>query len=414
MPQIQTHTLGKGWARTAVNATVYRRNSVISDDHYQYAAYYDADSRVVLARRKVGSNEWVIQPTQYTGNTADAHNGISLMLDSAGYLHMSWDHHVHPLRYCRSLEPHGLALSDKLPMTGEKETHVTYPEFYLLADGNLLFLYRDGASGRGDLIINYYDTVSQTWVKRQDNLISGEGERNAYWQMAIDEHGTIHLSWVWRETPDVATNHDMCYAKSTDNGFTWQKSTGEIYDLPITQDTAEYARRIPQNSFLMNQTSMCADSSGRPYIATYWRPDGSDVPQYHIIYHDGASWQTQQVTQRTTPFDISGTGSRRVPFSRPQILADTHGASDKAYMIFRDVERGDKVSVAICDDLAKREWRIEDLTDSSATVWEPSYDTARWQRDTILNLFVQNTEQGDGEKEVDFPPQDVMVIEWQP
>ena len=414
MSSIKSTTLGKGWARTAVNATIFRRNSVVSDDHYQFAAYYDEEKNVVLARRPVGTDVWETVKTQYAGNTSDAHNVISIMIDGDGYLHMSWDHHVNELRYCRSVEPHSLTLSDKLPMTKHKEDKVTYPEFYRLSDGNLLFFYRDGSSGRGDLMINHYDVKTQTWSKRQDNLISGEGERNAYWQLAIDEHDTIHVSWVWRETPDVATNHDMCYAKSEDNGKTWQKSTGDVYTLPITQDTAEYARRIPQNSFLMNQTSMCADSQGRPYIATYWRPDGSDVPQYHMIYHNGESWQSQQVTYRTTPFDISGTGSRRVPFSRPQIMVDTRSKLDKAYMVFRDIERGDRVSVAICDDLTSRQWRIEYLTDFSVTVWEPSFDSELWKRDYVLHLFVQNTEQGDGEKEVDFPTQDVMIVEWQP
>ena len=58
-------------------------------------------------------------------------------------------------------------------------------------------------------------------------LLDGQGQRNAYWQVAIDPQGSVHLSWVWRETPDVATNHDLGYAKSTDGGLTWQTSTGE-------------------------------------------------------------------------------------------------------------------------------------------------------------------------------------------
>ena len=74
----------------------------------------------------------------------------------------------------------------------------------------------------------------------QDVLIDGEKERNAYWQLYIDNANTIHVSWVWRETPDVATNHDLCYACSHDGGVTWEKSTGEKYRLPITVRNAEY------------------------------------------------------------------------------------------------------------------------------------------------------------------------------
>lgn len=33
------------------------------------------------------------------------------MVDGTGYLHLSWDHHVHPLRYAQSVEPGSLKLS---------------------------------------------------------------------------------------------------------------------------------------------------------------------------------------------------------------------------------------------------------------------------------------------------------------
>ena len=41
---------------------------------------------------------------------------------------------------------------DKEPMIGNEEEDVTYPEFHLLADGGLLFVYRSGASGRGRFV----------------------------------------------------------------------------------------------------------------------------------------------------------------------------------------------------------------------------------------------------------------------
>ena len=42
-------------------------------------------------------------------------------------------------------------------MTGKDEDDVTYPEFYRMPDGDLLFAYRSGASGRGNLVLNRYD-----------------------------------------------------------------------------------------------------------------------------------------------------------------------------------------------------------------------------------------------------------------
>jgi len=72
--------------------------------------------------------------------------------------------------------------------------------------GDLIFMFRNGASGNGDLVLNYYDCKAKQWSQRHANLIAGEGKRNAYWQGTVDSKGVIHLSWVWRESPDVARN----------------------------------------------------------------------------------------------------------------------------------------------------------------------------------------------------------------
>lgn len=146
--------------------------------------------------------------------------------------------------------------------------------------------------------MNRYDVKSRKWERVQDVLVDGENERNAYWQLYVDQSGTIHLSWVWRETWHVETNHDLCYARSFDGGRTWYKTNGQKYELPIRLGNAEYACRIPQNAELINQTSMSTDAGGHPYIATYWRNPDSDVPQYRIVWHDGVNWHNRQVSER--------------------------------------------------------------------------------------------------------------------
>ena len=406
--------VGDGWAKNQVNAVIFRRNSVVSRGGRQYVAFYDAARRVVLARRRLGSDAWEVGRTQYTGDASDAHRSISIAVDGRGFLHVVWNQHDSPLQYCRSVRPDSLELSAPLPMLGDREGRVTYPEFYATSGGRLLFLYRDGASGGGNLVLNRYDPQSGRWARLQDKLIDGEGERNAYWQAAVDARGTIHLSWVWRETPDVATNHDLCYAKSDDGGRTWRKSTGEPYKLPISAATAEYVRRIPQGSELINQTSMATDARGRPYVVTYWRPEGTRVPQYHLVYHDGRGWRTLQVTRRTTPFSLSGRGTRRIPVSRPQVVVDERRGGASAYVIFRDAERGGRVSVAACRNLPDGGCAVTDLTEESVGMWEPTYDPEVWRSRKELHLFVQRVGQGQGETTEEIPAQPVSVLEWRP
>lgn len=399
--------IGKGYSSTSVNTTVFRNSSLVTFKQNQYTAYYDADGYMVIGKRKLGSEHWELQRSQYKGNVTDAHNVISLMVDGEGYLHVAFDHHGQPLNYCRSTAPESLVLGEKEPMTGKDEADVTYPEFYRLSTGDLLFVYRSGASGRGNLVLNRYNLKQRKWLRVQDVLIDGEGQRNAYWQLYVDAKDVIHLSWVWRETWMVETNHDLCYACSSDGGKTWQKSNGETYNLPIREANAEYACRIPQNSELINQTSMSADTEGHPYIVTYWRDTDSTIPQYRLVWHDGINWHNRPIMNRTQAFSLKGGGTKMIPISRPRIAVD----KGQAFFLFRDAERSSKVSMAYTADLKSGEWQVTDLTNFSVDAWEPSLDTELWKQNRQLHVFVQETHQGDGEKQIASEPTPVYVLE---
>ena len=105
------------------------------------------------------------------------------------------------------------------------------------------------------------------------------------------------------------------------------------YRLPITAENAEYAWLIPMGSELINQTSMSADL-GNPYIAGYWRDQGSDIPQYRLVWFDGIRWQQQQVAERKTPFSLSGGGTKMIPISRPQLAIDEKRGRKIIYYLF--------------------------------------------------------------------------------
>ncbi|MBQ5477036.1 MAG: BNR-4 repeat-containing protein, partial [Bacteroidaceae bacterium] len=148
--------VAKAYSQTSVNTAVFRNNSLVTHKGWQYIAYYDADGFLTLGKRKQGKDKWQIERSQYRGKVQDAHNVISIMLDGNGYIHVSFDHHGNALKYCRSVAPYSLKLGDLMPMTGNDEKDVTYPEFYYLKGGDLLFAYRSGASGRGNLVMNRY------------------------------------------------------------------------------------------------------------------------------------------------------------------------------------------------------------------------------------------------------------------
>ena len=70
--------------------------------------------------------------------------------------------------------------------------------------------------------------------------------------------------------------------------------------------------------------------------------------------------------------------------------------------------------VAICDDLTKADWRFRDLTEESAGMWEPSFDTEPWQRQQKLHIFLPRVGQGEGETTEDLDPTMISILEWTP
>ncbi|WP_289660111.1 BNR repeat-containing protein [Flavobacterium panacagri] len=395
--------VGLGWSNNSVNTVIFRNSALTSFKGNQYTAYYDPEGRMVLAKRKLNSNNWDKVITPYSGNVKDAHNDISIAIDSDGYLHVSWDHHDTRLRYARSKKPFTLELGEEIAMTGVDENKVTYPEFHNLPNGNLLFCYRSGASGRGNLVIKSYDVKKQQWTSLQNNLIDGENQRSAYWQMCIGEKG-IYISWVWRESWDVSTNHDICYAFSADGGKTWQKSTGEKYSLPITKATAEHAWEVPQNSSLINQTAMTVDEKGNPYITTYW--DNNGIPQYKVVYFSNRKWNLINTDFHTKPFNLGGGGTKRIPISRPEILVN----KSMLYLLFRDEERDNKITLAYAN-LENKKWELTDLSRFRVGQWEPNLDKELWKNKKQLHIFSQNVSQADGEGLVKVNPEPVQILE---
>ncbi|MBL3658213.1 BNR repeat-containing protein [Fulvivirga sediminis] len=411
--QTSYSNISKAWSKNSVNAVIFRKNSLVTYGEYQFAAYYYEDRSVVLAKRKLGNRQWEFRKTQYFGNAQDAHNTINIIVDGDGYLHVAWDQHNNQLHYAVSNAPLSLDLGAAMSMTEQDEDYVTYPEFYKMPSGDLTFLYRNGESGSGNLVLKRYNLKQKRWEGLQRNLIDGENERNAYWQAIVDNKGVIHLSWVWRETWDVATNHDMCYARSRDGGKTWEDSKGKVYQLPINQANAEIIYKIPQNSGLINQTSMTVDAKGNPIVATYFKDRKTEIQQYQVIYFDG-SWHCSAVSKRKEGFDLGGGGTKKIPISRPQILYGNYDGVPFGMLIYRDQANGNKASVYINPEFPRGDWFSIDLWNKSLGDWEPTYDSELWRDYQILSLFVQNVEQVDGEGLSEQEPSMVYVLDFKP
>lgn len=276
----------------------------------QFVAYYDADRRMTVASRHLDSTEWTakVLPTSVKW---DSHNYVTMAFDAHGQLHVSGNMHCAPLIYFRTTQPGDVTTLEQLPsMVGKNEDRCTYPRFVKGAENELIFTYRDGSSGNGSQIWNVYDPETHAWRRLLDSpLFSGEGKRNAYFVGPVqDTDGVFHICWVWRDTPDCATNHDLSYARSRDLVH-WETSDGKELTLPITLDTAEIVDPVPPGGGIVNgNTKIGFDAEGR-VILSYHKHDSDGYTQIYNARREADGWKICQASDWDYRWEFGGGGT---------------------------------------------------------------------------------------------------------
>jgi hypothetical protein len=276
----------------------------------QYVAFYDAERHMTVASRDLTSTEWT--PVRLPEAVRwDSHNYITFSFDDEGFIHLSGNMHNVPLVYFRTRQPLEIETFERIPsMTGHRENRVTYPRFFRGPGRQFIFTYRDGGSGNGDQLYNIYDPTTRTWRRLLDQpLVSGEGKKNAYLQGPTSgPDGFWHLIWMWRDTPDCATNHRMSYARSRDL-IHWEKSSGQPLELPITFDTCDVVDDVPARAGLLNVNQYLGfDSQNRPVVSYHKFDDNGQTQVYNARLEEGV-WKVYQTSDWDYRWWFEGGGS---------------------------------------------------------------------------------------------------------
>ncbi|MDT8390714.1 MAG: BNR repeat-containing protein [Lentisphaeria bacterium] len=311
--------LGKIWSAVSVGFCL------LTHENRQYVAYYNADRRMVVGQRDLSDDSFtqMILPSESpnppnrgkltsTIQGWDSHNSITMVIDKEGHIHLSGNMHVDPLLYFRTEKPHDITtLIQVKSMVGKNETRCTYPHFMTGPNGNLLFHYRDGWSGNGVEMYNVYDTKTRTWSRLfNPSLISGQGKRNAYQRgPKLGPDGWYHLLWMWRETNDASTNHDVSYARSRDF-LHWENAAGEPLKLPITLESpGTIIDPVPVNGGIINTVHRFGfDSQNRVVVSYHKHDQAGNTQAYAARFEDGA-WMVKPVSDWEGRHIFKGGGS---------------------------------------------------------------------------------------------------------
>lgn len=283
---------------------------LVVDSPYQYIAYYDANRVMTVAQRRLDAKEWEkIRLPETTG--WDSHNYIAMATDKKGFLHVSGNMHGDTLVYFMSGKPHDIGSFRRMErLIGAEEDEVTYPNFMNTQEGDLIFQYRVGSSGKGNQIFNRYNPDTKEWSRLIDQpLVDGKGEMNAYLSgPVLGPDGLYHLIWVWRDNPDAATNHDLSYARSK-NLVDWYKSNGEVQPIPITYENAEVIDPVPVRGGMLNgNTRIGFDQLNRPVVSYHKFDEAGNTQLYNARLED-KKWKIYQTTNWDFRWDFGGYGS---------------------------------------------------------------------------------------------------------
>lgn len=376
-----------------VNSLPFTQDPLATADGRQYAVWITGPERApLLCRRELPDGAWgePIDLSVFPGSPfaaaakLDPHHSYSLGLDGTGRVHVAGNSHNESLRYARSAAGDATRW-EAAEMLGVEEERVTYPAFVSLPDGTLLFFYRDGRAGRGDVYLNRLAAGSDRW-ERVGMLVGGSrSEESPYLNhVAVGRDGALHISGCFRGKGGAATNRDVWHAASDDGGSTWRGAAGEPLQLPLAHENVPViVPTAPRGSGLVNQTGMDVDAAGRPHVS-YFHYDDAGATQVALASWDGERWRSRDLARLTHRMETE-TPIVDASVARPQVACTADGNVWAVFRVAHD-GRGGRVSLIRCTpELPLRELV---LYDGDLGTWEPTLDSRALRERDELHLLL--------------------------
>ncbi len=414
---------------TRINGQPYQQEALITHDGYQYATWYHnspSDEDIYISRRSLAGTTWETFDTGFglengdgTASTSnkewDSHNVIGLGISGDGRIHLSFDHHDHPLRYATTNA--GVATSaggtwnssifgaerDSLNVSSSTVSRVTYPRFTNVGD-DIVFTYRERGSGNGDVRIADYDSQTGLWSSTRFVNKGGTGSgtyddvnnnpstrRNAYHNgFHTDSTGRLHTTWTWREGTQDG-NHDIMYAYSDDKGVTWRNNDDVIVGTnssPITLNSSGIeVVDLDRRQALLNQQGQIVDANGGVHALMFHRTPGHSLTNSPFSDKNNSEYFHYYRDPQNGNWDVKAFPAGTKVGSRPRISADSNGH------LFGLFTEGSDLVIAGAEKVlgGYDDWEILHVDNTYNYSGTPLIDNKRLLDEGILSVFIQET-----------------------
>lgn len=375
------------------NSLPFTQDPLATDGTRQYAIWVSGPRRApLLAWRDLPDGHWsdptdlsAVPGSPFAAETKlDPHHSYSLGVDARGGLHVAGNDHNEALRYVCS-EPSDPTRWRAGKMVGADEERVTYPAFASMPDGTLLFFYRDGRAGHGDIYLNRLPTGGERW-QRIGMLVGGRGSDESPYlnHVAVGRDGALHVSGCFRSKGGAAANRDVWHAASDDGGKAWRSAAGEPLGLPLTHQTVPVVVPTPpRGSGLVNQMGAAVDAAGRPHVS-YFHYDEAGATQIALASHDGARWHSRDIAILTHRMETD-TPIVDASVARPQIAPTADGDVWALVRATHDARAG-RLSCIRCTP--EKPLLETTLYDGDLGTWEPTLDSRALRERDELHLLL--------------------------
>jgi hypothetical protein len=375
------------------NSLPFTQDPLVTDGARQYAIWVSGPRRSPLVSvRALPGGPWAepcdlaaLPGSAFAAPTRlDPHNSYALGVDASGRLHVAGNHHNEPLRYMRT-RPRDLDRWERGAMVGSEEESVTYPAFASLPDGSLLFFYRDGRAGHGDVYLNRLGPGEEGWG-RIGMLVEGRrSEESPYLNhVAVSAAGAVHVSGCFRGRGGAAANRDVWHALSEDGGASWRGTGGERLELPLSHETVPIAVATePRGSGLVNQMGMDVDADGRPHVS-YFRYDEDGATQVALASHDGSGWRNRDLARLRHRMETDA-AIVDASVARPAVACTADG---EVWAVFRARHDGRCGRASLIRCTPGRPLAELPLYDGDLGTWEPTIDSRALRERGELHLLL--------------------------
>ncbi|WP_422033520.1 BNR repeat-containing protein [Reyranella sp.] len=313
---LKTWDIDKVWTGVPVEFSAVRAGDEVM------AGYFDQSRQLSVAVLPLNGGSATHIRLQDTFKGWDGHNFVVLAVDRAGTIHVAGNMHGDPLKYFQVRKPYSSRTEKASPMVGADESSVTYPNFYYMDDGNLVFGYREGKTGDGAWFFNKW--TGTAWVRLSpgptfSSRFSGESV-NAYPRSAKANDGTFHFALQWRKPGGLSENFRITYARTKDF-VRWSRLDGSPIELPLTPENTSVVVDAGTEMGLRSGP-ISVDDRGRPVISfTRYAPDGLNAG--YVARGDASgAWLTEEIarTSRRWVMEGRGIGTRAIAVGSKAVI----------------------------------------------------------------------------------------------